>query len=97
MLLSVVTNWLSSPGRVLSRATPRPSLWPLLSAEAARASYQTAVKQWKDSWKKLAENPQTKGSLAAACKISDRLRGKRVALIMSGGNVTLAGLKELLA
>src|SRR2546423_956320 len=36
--------------------------------EAARASYQTAVKQWKDSWKKLAENPQTKGTLAAACK-----------------------------
>jgi threonine dehydratase len=36
-------------------------------------------------------------ALAAACKISDRLRGQRVALIMSGGNVTLAGLKELLA
>lgn len=36
--------------------------------EAARASYQTALKQWRDSWKKLAENPQTKGTLAAACK-----------------------------
>ena|SRR5689334_17477029 len=36
--------------------------------EMARAQYQTAVKQWKESWKKLAENPQTKGSLAAACK-----------------------------
>jgi len=36
-------------------------------------------------------------ALAAACKISDQLRGKRVALIMSGGNITLAGLKELLA
>ena len=36
--------------------------------EAARASYQTAIKQWKDSWKKLADNPQTKGTLAAACK-----------------------------
>ena len=36
--------------------------------EMARAQYQSAVKQWKDSWKKLAENPQTKGTLAAACK-----------------------------
>ena len=36
--------------------------------EAARASYQTALKQWRESWKKLAENPQTKGTLAAACK-----------------------------
>jgi hypothetical protein len=36
--------------------------------EVARAQYQSALKQWKDSWKKLAENPQTKGTLAAACK-----------------------------
>ena len=36
--------------------------------EAARASYQTALKQWRESWKKLADNPQTKGTLAAACK-----------------------------
>jgi hypothetical protein len=36
--------------------------------EAARASYQTALKQWRESWKKLAENPQTRGTLAAACK-----------------------------
>jgi threonine dehydratase len=35
-------------------------------------------------------------ALAAACKIRDRLEGKRVALILSGGNVTLAGLRELL-
>jgi hypothetical protein len=36
--------------------------------EQVRAQYQSAVKQWRDSWKKLAENPQTKGTLAAACK-----------------------------
>ena len=36
--------------------------------ETARAQYQNAVKQWRDSWKKLADNPATKGSLAAACK-----------------------------
>ncbi len=36
--------------------------------EMARAQYQNAVKQWKESWKKLAANPQTKGTLASACK-----------------------------
>jgi len=36
--------------------------------EIARAQYQSAVKQWKESWKKLAENPQTKGTLVSACK-----------------------------
>ena len=36
--------------------------------EAARAQYQTGLKQWRDSWKKMADNPQTKGALAAACK-----------------------------
>lgn len=36
--------------------------------EMARAQFEGAVKQWKDSWKKQAENPQTKGTLAAACK-----------------------------
>src|SRR5215472_17828453 len=33
--------------------------------EAARAQYQTGLKQWRDSWKKMADNPQTKGALAA--------------------------------
>jgi len=36
--------------------------------EAARAQYQTAVRQWHDSWKKLAENPNTKPTLVSACK-----------------------------
>ncbi len=36
--------------------------------EMARAQYQTALKQWRDSWRKLAENPNTKGTLASACK-----------------------------
>lgn len=36
--------------------------------EAARAQYKSAVEQWRSSWKKLAQNPATKGSLAAACK-----------------------------
>jgi len=36
--------------------------------EMVRAQYENAGKQMRDQWKKLAENPQTKGSLAAACK-----------------------------
>lgn len=36
--------------------------------ELARAQYQTMLKQWRDSWRQLAQNPQTKGTLAAACK-----------------------------
>ncbi len=35
-------------------------------------------------------------SLAGALKIKDRLRGKKVALIMSGGNLSLEGLKAAL-
>lgn len=36
--------------------------------EQARAAYQAGLKQWRDSWKQMAANPQTKGTLAAACK-----------------------------
>jgi curli biogenesis system outer membrane secretion channel CsgG len=36
--------------------------------EQARAAYQTGIKQWRDSWKQLAANPQTRGTLAATCK-----------------------------
>jgi hypothetical protein len=36
--------------------------------EAGRAAYQSSLKQWKDSWKQMAANPQTKGALTAACK-----------------------------
>ena len=36
--------------------------------EAARAQYKSAIAQWRTSWKKLADNPSTKGTLAAACK-----------------------------
>ena len=36
--------------------------------EAARAQYKTSMDQVRASWRKLAENPATKGGLAAACK-----------------------------
>ena len=38
--------------------------------EAVRAQYKTALEQWRSGWRKLAENPQTKATLAAACKQS---------------------------
>jgi len=38
--------------------------------EVARAQYKATIEQWRTSWKKLAENPQTKSTLAAACKQS---------------------------
>lgn len=36
--------------------------------EAQQAQLKSAVDQWRSSWKKLASNPATKGTLAAACK-----------------------------
>lgn len=36
--------------------------------EAARAQFNASIKQWRDSWRTLAANPQTKGTLAQACK-----------------------------
>ena len=38
--------------------------------EAVRAQYKASIEQWRSSWKKLAENPDTRASLAAACKQS---------------------------
>jgi hypothetical protein len=36
--------------------------------EAARANLRASVTTWRTEWKKLADNPQTRGTLAAACK-----------------------------
>ncbi|MBA2524569.1 MAG: hypothetical protein H0V18_02125 [Pyrinomonadaceae bacterium] len=36
--------------------------------ETARAQYKTSIEQWRNSWKQLAANPQTKPSLVQACK-----------------------------
>jgi hypothetical protein len=36
--------------------------------EAGRAAYKSGLDSTRASWKKLADNPQTKGALAAACK-----------------------------
>ena len=36
--------------------------------EAARAQYRTAISTWRTEWKKIADNPQTRGTLANVCK-----------------------------
>jgi threonine dehydratase len=63
----------------------------LVSDDELRAAMRLAIEKTRN----LVEGAGA-ASLAAALKIRDRLQGKRVALILSGGNVTLAGLRELL-
>ena len=41
--------------------------------------------------------PAGAASLAAACKLREQLQGKKVVLVMSGGNVDLRVLKEVLS
>lgn len=36
--------------------------------ESGRAAAKSSIDQWRASWKQLASNPQTKSTLAAACK-----------------------------
>ncbi|HKG61497.1 MAG TPA: hypothetical protein VKB05_17185 [Pyrinomonadaceae bacterium] len=37
-------------------------------AEDARANLRSAVTTWRSNWKKMADDPQTRGALAAACQ-----------------------------
>ncbi len=63
----------------------------LVSDDELRAAMRLTIEKTRNLVEAAGAAP-----LAAACKIRDRLQGKRVALIQSGGNVTLAGLRELL-
>ena len=36
--------------------------------EAARAQFKSSIATWRTEWKKLADNPQTRGTLATVCK-----------------------------
>ena len=36
--------------------------------EAARAQFRSSINTWRTEWKKLADNPQTRGTLAGVCK-----------------------------
>jgi hypothetical protein len=37
---------------------------------AQQATFKSSIETWRKSWKDLAANPQTKGTLAAVCKSS---------------------------
>src|SRR2546426_9123172 len=36
--------------------------------EVARAQYKNALAQWREQWRGLAQNPQTKATLVSVCK-----------------------------
>ncbi|GEM_PF-172992 len=38
--------------------------------EKARDQYESTVNQWRESWRKLANNQQTRGTLITACKLA---------------------------
>ena len=60
------------------------------------AEIRTAVRLMIETTRNLAE-PAGAAPLAAAIRLKDRLNGKRVALILSGSNITTTQLRELLA
>jgi len=60
------------------------------------AEIRTAVRLMIETTRNLAE-PAGAAALAAALQLKERLRGKRVALILSGSNITPIQLRELLA
>jgi threonine dehydratase len=64
----------------------------LVSEEELRAAMRLAIEKTRNLVEAAGAAP-----LAAALKLRERLAGKRLALIFSGGNVTLDGLRELLA
>jgi len=59
------------------------------------AEIRTAVRLMIETTRNLAE-PAGAAALAAALQLKERLKGKRVALILSGSNVTPVQLRELL-
>jgi len=60
------------------------------------AEIRTAVRLMIETTRNLAE-PAGAAPLAAALRLKARLKGKRVALILSGSNITPAQLRDLLA
>jgi threonine dehydratase len=55
-----------------------------------------AIRHYLEKAKTLAE-PAGAAALAAALKIRDQVRGKKIALILSGGNISPAELSQSLA
>jgi len=59
------------------------------------AEIRTAVRLMIETTRNLAE-PAGAAPLAAALRLKDNLRGKRVALVLSGSNITPAQLRDWL-
>jgi len=77
---------------------PQRTLWQLLDTFVLVTDDEIryAVLEMIKGTRNLAE-PAGAAPLAAAIKLRDRLVGKRVALICSGGNISLPQLKDLIA
>ena len=77
---------------------PQRILWQMLDdfVLVPDAEIRRAVKLMIETTRNLTE-PAGAAPLAAALCLRDRVRGKRITLILSGGNITPDQLKELLA
>jgi len=77
---------------------PQRILWETLDdfVLVPDAAIRTAVRLMIETTRNLTE-PAGAAALAAALQLKERLKGKRVALILSGSNITPAQLRELLA
>ncbi|MBI4280245.1 MAG: pyridoxal-phosphate dependent enzyme [Armatimonadetes bacterium] len=79
-------------------ALPQEILWDLLDdfVLVDEASLRRCVRLYLEKTHHLTE-PAGAAPLAGALALRDRLAGKKVALIMSGGNVTVSQLRAILA
>jgi threonine dehydratase len=77
---------------------PQRILWEMLDdfVLVPDAEIRTAVRLMIETTRNLAE-PAGAAALAAGLQLKERLKGKRVALILSGSNITPVQLRELLA
>lgn len=77
---------------------PQELIWPRLDdfVLVDDNEMRVAIRHYLEKAKTLAE-PAGAASLAAALKIKEELAGKKVALILSGGNISPAELRDCLA
>jgi threonine dehydratase len=77
---------------------PQRILWETLDdfVLVPDAEIRTAVRSMIETTRNLTE-PAGAAPLAAALRLKERLKGKRVALILSGSNITPAQLRDVLA
>jgi len=77
---------------------PQRILWEMLDdfVVVPDAEIRTAVRLMIETTRNLTE-PAGAAPLAAALQLKDRLKGKRLALILSGSNITTTQLRDLLA